>query len=160
MDKDIKISKKRHIAKTITWRIVGSLDTWIISWMLIHWFGQNNSHEATQGATYIALLELLSKTVLYYFHERAWYSFRWMSYNQRVRHVVKTFSWRLIGAMDTILLVYIVFYFSFGSTEGAAEIALSMFSIEIITKMILYYLHERVWFMSNYGVVKIRNQDS
>ena len=30
-----KISKKRHIAKTITWRIVGSIDTWIIGYVLI-----------------------------------------------------------------------------------------------------------------------------
>ena len=41
-----------------------------------------------------------------------------------------------------------------GSIEGAAKLALSMFSIEIITKIVLYYLHERIWFASNYGVQK------
>ena len=42
----------------------------------------------------------------------------------------------------------------FSSIQGAAAIAVSMFSIEIITKMILYYFHERLWFISNYGVIK------
>ena len=73
---------------------------------------------------------------------------------QRTRHIIKTVSWRLVGAIDTILLVFVVFYILFSSIEGAAAVALSMFSIEIITKMILYYIHERVWFISNYGVVK------
>ena len=73
---------------------------------------------------------------------------------QRVRHFIKTISWRLVGAVDTILLVFIVFYFQFSSVNGAAEVAISMFSIEVITKMILYCAHERVWFISNYGVKK------
>ena len=73
---------------------------------------------------------------------------------QHIRHIIKTISWRLIGALDTILLVFIVFYFMFSTTEGASTVALSMFSIEIITKMFLYYFHERVWFISNFGVVK------
>ena len=42
----------------------------------------------------------------------------------------------------------------FSTTEGASTVALSMFSIEIITKMFLYYFHERVWFISNFGVIK------
>ena len=67
------------------------------------------------------------------FHERIWYSLKWISTKQEVRHVIKTISWRLIGAIDTILLVFIVYYFVKGSTEGAAKLALSMFSIEIIT---------------------------
>jgi len=32
-----------------------------------------------------------------------------------------------------------------------------MFSIEIITKIVLYYLHERIWFTSNYGVKKLED---
>ena len=29
-----KISHKRHIAKTITWRIIGTLDTVLLSWII------------------------------------------------------------------------------------------------------------------------------
>ena len=157
----VKISRKRHIAKAITWRIVGSIDTWIIGYVLMRFFGSeeinaeesNISEKAAVAATYIAVLELITKTIFYYFHERIWSSIMLIE-KQEIRHVVKTFSWRLVGAIDTILLVYIVYYFYIGSIEGAAKLALSMFSIEIITKIVLYYLHERIWFTSNYGVKK------
>jgi uncharacterized membrane protein len=158
------VHRKRHIAKAVTWRIIGTLDTWIISWLLLKYLGEINlfsvnfsndlNAKATSAATLIATLELITKTILYYFHERIWYSLGWIFPIQRARHLIKTISWRLIGAMDTILLVFIVFYILFSSFNGAAEVAISMFSIEIITKMILYYLHERAWFISNYGVTK------
>ena len=155
------ISRKRHIAKAITWRIVGSIDTWVIGYVLMRFFGSeeitgeesNISDKAAVAATFIAGLELITKTVFYYFHERIWASIMWIE-KQEIRHVVKTFSWRLVGAIDTILLVYIVYYFYIGSIEGAAKLALSMFSIEIVTKIVLYYLHERIWFTSSYGVEK------
>ena len=59
-----------------------------------------------------------------------------------------------MGQVDTILLVFVVYFFLFGETEGAAEIAVSMFSIEIVTKMVLYYIHERIWYASDWGVIK------
>ena len=162
--KKVTIHRKRHIAKAITWRIVGTLDTWLISWLLITYIGEiglfnielnkNIIEKSSQAASYIAILELTSKTILYYFHERLWYSLLWVSIRQRTRHIIKTISWRFCGALDTICLVFIVFYFMFDTVEGAAEVALSMFSIEVITKMILYYVHERIWFVSNYGVEK------
>ena len=164
MDTKVKVQKRRHIIKAISWRIVGTLDTWIISWFLLTYIGDiplfevninpNVKLKASKAASLIAVLELISKTVLYYFHERIWYKITWINIRQKYRHIIKTFSWRLIGAVDTILLVFIVFYFMFSSTQGASSIAVSMFSIEVITKMILYYFHERIWFISNYGVIK------
>ena len=151
-----KLERKRHIAKTITWRIVGSVDTWLISWILIQFFGEN-PQEAVEAASYIASLELITKTILYYSHERVWYNLNWIIDNQKLRHIIKTISWRLVGAIDTILLVFIVYYYLFNTTKGASEVALSIFSIELITKMILYYFHERIWFASNFGVVKSKN---
>jgi uncharacterized membrane protein len=151
-----KLERKRHIAKTITWRIVGSVDTWLISWILIQFFGEN-PQEAVEAASYIASLELITKTILYYLHERVWYNLNWITDNQKLRHIIKTISWRLVGAIDTILLVFIVYYYLFNTTKGASEVALSIFSIELITKMILYYFHERIWFASNFGVVKSKN---
>ena len=155
-----RIEKKRHIAKTITWRIVGSIDTWIIGYIIIKFFsdGEQTNIKAIEAASYITALELITKTIFYYFHERIWYGLNWISDRQRTRHIIKTISWRLVGAIDTILLVFIVYYFLFNTTKGAAEVALSIFSIELITKMILYYFHERIWFASNFGVVKSKNQ--
>ena len=60
-------SKKRHITKTITWRIVGTLDTMALGWII--------TGEPMVGLK-VGALELITKMVLYYFHERAWYSYR------------------------------------------------------------------------------------
>ena len=146
------VERKRHIAKAITWRIIGTTDTWLISFILVYYIG-DTPEKATEAASYIAGLELITKTILYYIHERTWCSLSF-GFTPRVRHIIKTISWRLVGAIDTILLVFVVYFFLFGKTEGAAEIAVSMFSIEIVTKMVLYYLHERVWYTSNWGVLK------
>ncbi len=62
-----KIARKRHIIKTITWRIVGTLDTIILGWLI--------SGNPLVGFK-IGGLELITKMVLYYFHERAWYRYR------------------------------------------------------------------------------------
>lgn len=60
------VAKKRHILKTISWRVIGTLDTMILSWIITgNWkFGLA-----------IGGVELLTKMVLYYFHERVWYKF-------------------------------------------------------------------------------------
>ena len=58
------VAKKRHIVKTITWRIVGTLDTFLLSWLI--------TGSAKIGAA-IGGIEIVTKMILYYFHERAWY---------------------------------------------------------------------------------------
>jgi|TARA_R100000664_G_C2742927_1_gene131137 uncharacterized membrane protein len=67
MTKNKWVSKKRHIAKTITWRVVGTLDTMLLGWLV--------SGDPMIGLK-VGALELITKMVLYYFHERAWYTYR------------------------------------------------------------------------------------
>ena len=57
----------RSLVKAISWRITGSLDTILLSWL----FTQN-----VNTALAIGLTEVLTKTLLYYWHERAWSRFR------------------------------------------------------------------------------------
>ena len=149
----VEINKKRHIAKTLTWRIVGTLDTFLISTFLIHYINDTNYLDSALIGGWISGLEIITKTILYYLHERFWYTINWISSNQ-IRHIIKTISWRLVGAIDTIILVFLVFYFMTGTIKQAPEVAISIFSIEIITKMGLYYIHERIWIKSNWGVIK------
>ena len=59
-----KVSKKRHIAKTLTWRIIGTIDTMALGWLI--------SGDPMIGLK-VGALELFTKMLLYYFHERAWY---------------------------------------------------------------------------------------
>ena len=57
-------SKKRHIAKTLTWRLTATLTTMIIAWLV--------SGDPLTGLT-IGGFEFFIKMPIYYFHERAWY---------------------------------------------------------------------------------------
>ena len=131
-----KVQKKRHIAKTITWRIVGSLDTL----MLATFF--SGSFEI---GGWIAITEVITKTILYYLHERVWYSYNWETKNKK-RHLSKTISWRFIGTLDTLLLSWVF--------TGSPLTGVKIITGELITKMLLYYLHERAWYASNWGVIK------
>ena len=51
--------------------------------------------------------------------------------------LLKTLSWRIIGTIDTMLISYLL--------TGKLDVALSIGGIEVVSKMILYYLHERAW---------------
>jgi uncharacterized membrane protein len=55
-----------------------------------------------------------------------------------LRHILKTVTWRIIGTIDTMILGWLI--------SGDPVIGLKIGSFELATKMILYYLHERVWF--------------
>jgi len=58
------ISRKRHIAKTITWRIIATATTVVLAWII--------SGDPMIGLK-VGGWEFFIKMVLYYFHERAWY---------------------------------------------------------------------------------------
>lgn len=63
------------------------------------------------------------------------------------RHILKTISWRVVGTIDTMLLSWFV--------TGSWKMGMAIGGIEVITKMVLYFLHERAWYkFSNFGVEK------
>ena len=62
----------RSLAKAISWRVLGSIDTFLLSWFF-------TSSVGAAGA--IATSEVLTKMVLYYFHERTWGSIGWGTSN-------------------------------------------------------------------------------
>lgn len=132
-------SHKRHIAKTITWRIVGTIDTIVISWII--------TGNPLTGLK-IGMAEVLTKMILYYFHERVWFkinlSKKGIVRESRKRHIAKTITWRGVGTLDTMFLSWLVT----GNPLTGLKIGLS----ELLTKMILYYLHERVWYRMDYGL--------
>ena len=63
-------TKKRTMAKTITWRITASLTTFLIAWIL--------TGDILVGAS-IGSIEAITKIFLYYFHERFWINISWES---------------------------------------------------------------------------------
>jgi uncharacterized membrane protein len=54
-----------------------------------------------------------------------------------VRSLAKAVSWRITGSIDTIFLSWLF--------TGDLSIAAAIGLTEVLTKMVLYYLHERVW---------------
>ncbi len=132
---------KRHLAKTMTWRIVGTLDTMIIGWFV----SGNLLIGLSIGGT-----EVITKMILYFIHERIWFRYGYVKdtkggvFISVRRHLAKTITWRVIGTLDTTLLAWLI--------TGDPEIGLQVGGIEIVTKMILYYLHERVWYKFKFGV--------
>jgi len=59
------------------------------------------------------------------------------------RSIGKSISWRVLASCDTILISYVI--------TGSFTIAATIGSIEVLTKMALYYFHERVWNRMEFG---------
>lgn len=58
----------RSLMKAVSWRILGSVDTFLLSWLFTG---------SLRAAGAIATTEVLTKMVLYYLHERAWSGIKW-----------------------------------------------------------------------------------
>ena len=63
------VSHSRHIAKAVSWRVIGSIDTIAIAWLITG---------SIQVGAAVGGVEVVTKTVLYYFHERVWY--KWIKF--------------------------------------------------------------------------------
>lgn len=136
----MKDTNLRSIVKGVSWRVFGSIDTFLLSWLIF----DNAKHAGS-----IAVLELMTKILLYFLHERLWNIIKLGRFNDgRVAHwrsFVKGISWRLVGSIDSTVLSWFVT----GKWVGAFKLGLS----EIITKIILFYFHERIWVLIKWGRV-------
>ena len=59
---------QRSLVKTISWRLTGSGATFLISYLIAGNFAV---------ASTIAVIQLISNTVLYFVHERLWNRIQW-----------------------------------------------------------------------------------
>ena len=61
------------------------------------------------------------------------------------RHILKSVTWRIAGTLDTILLSYLI--------SGDIKVGITSGGVELFTKMIVYFIHERIWYKYiKYGV--------
>ncbi|SFD11395.1 DUF2061 domain-containing protein [Algibacter pectinivorans] len=60
-----------------------------------------------------------------------------------IRSVAKALSWRVIGTLDTLVVSYIL--------TGEMAVAASIASVDFLTKMVLYFFHERLWNSIKWG---------
>lgn len=70
----------------------------------------------------------------------------------KVRNAIwqKTISWRVIGSISTMLLAWFI--------SGNPFAGIKIGSAEVITKMLLYYFHERAWYKVSFGIDKRRSE--
>tara|TARA_R110002126_G_scaffold119411_5_gene260376 strand:+ start:924 stop:1466 length:543 start_codon:yes stop_codon:yes gene_type:complete len=155
-------SVKRSLVKAITWRVIGTLDTFILSFLLITYLGPllgldliSEDTNIVQTAGYIALAEVFTKLIIYASHEQIWTRVKWgMSVaagskpESYARSAVKTATWRVLASLDTMLLAWLF--------TGSLITAFSIGSFEVITKLILYFFHERIWQKIGYGQNKFK----
>ena len=132
----MKISK-RHLAKTVSWRIVGTADTMLLSWLITG---------SIEAGMQIGLADVTTKMILYYVHERAWFKSTVADSNKR--HVFKTITWRVVGTLDTIILSFWIW--------GDGSHSLQIGGAETVSKSVLYYLHEKLWYRIDFGLKKLR----
>lgn len=59
------------------------------------------------------------------------------------RSLMKGVSWRITGSLDTLLLCYLF--------TGSIELAAGISATEVVTKVVLYYIHERIWLRIPHG---------
>ena len=54
-----------------------------------------------------------------------------------IRSIVKSISWRVVGTIDTVVIAWLL--------TGEVALAFSIGTVELVTKMVLYFFHERAW---------------
>lgn len=136
----------RSVVKGITWRIIGTLDTIFLSWLFTRKLGL---------ALTIGGIEVFTKIFLFYLHERIWLKSDfgrekiklsnglYLKKDKHYRSAIKGISWRIFGTLDTMMIAFFV--------TGNYTKALSIGFAEVFTKILLYYLHERVWMNVKFG---------
>lgn len=66
-----------------------------------------------------------------------------MATEKHYRSLIKAISWRITGTLDTILVSWLI--------TRKFSVALSIGGVEVFTKILLYYFHERVWNRLSFG---------
>ena len=138
-------TRLRHLIKATTWRVIGTLDTVLLSWFI--------TGDGLTGIK-IGIAEVVTKMLLYYAHERLWFKLNigpdGLTLDSKRRHLLKTITWRVLGSSDTMVLSWVI--------SGNPFTGLKIGGAELVTKMILYYLHERVWYRLDFGLPSRHNE--
>ncbi|MBC8464664.1 MAG: DUF2061 domain-containing protein [Bacteroidetes bacterium] len=68
----VKINKRRHLLKALTWNILAMSTTYVVLTMLPPVFGLEGISK--EGAGFLVIVDRVIKLVFYYGHERAWFA--------------------------------------------------------------------------------------
>lgn len=139
----------RTVVKATSWRVFATCDTILLSYIFTGQIGT---------ALKIGATEVFTKIFLFYLHERyVWANLKFgrtyaadgvtVTGDKHIRSIVKGASWRFFGTLDTIFLAWL--------WTGNPLSALKIGFTEVLTKIILFWLHERAWFKVKWGQPKV-----
>jgi adenylylsulfate kinase len=63
-----------------------------------------------------------------------------------IRSITKAVSWRIVATLTTMLLVFLF--------TGNLVVSTGVGLTELLSKIVIYYLHERAWNVMNFGRVQ------
>lgn len=138
-----KESHLRSIVKGISWRIIATTDTILVVLLITCLFDECSIGDALK----IGAIEFILKLLIYYFHERIWNYFIKTNPITKRDSLFKTISWRIVATTTTFLI-------SGAVLNDFNEVALFIALLELISKFILYYFHERIWLKIPLGYLK------
>ncbi len=142
----MKVTKNRSILKSISYRIIGFINTFLISFSVIY-YGSGNFD--TTSPFYVALVVFFLKMITYYFHERVWNLYKYGRLNQKVirlRSFLKALTWRLAASTITFISAILI--------TSNLNWTKSIVIFEIMNGILIYYIHERVWNKIQWGRTK------
>ena len=144
----------RSVVKGASWRMVGTMDTIFLTFI---YTGQVNT------AFKIGGVELFTKIFLFWAHERVWMRLRFGTeeikegneitiQDKHYRSLIKGISWRVVGSLDTYWIALVIMLFGDNNTIAhPAQTAFYIAATEVITKVGLFWLHERLWMKVTWG---------
>ena len=130
----INESHVRSIVKGISWRMIATSDTFLVVFIITCLLDQCS----VENAIKIGVIEFFLKLLIYYAHERVWLKIIKSFTFSKQQSLFKTISWRFVATTTTFLI-------SGAVLNDFNEIALFIALLELISKFILYYVHERIW---------------
>ena len=132
-------SRRRHLAKAVSWRFFGSSTTFLLSWLV--------TGDVIIGLS-ISGIETFTKIVLYYVHERLWFKSKLKDTNRR--HFLKSITWRVVGTTDTIIIAWLFL------DNVSASLNFGFYDTSL--KLVLYYIHEKIWYRIDFGLTNRKNK--
>jgi len=129
----------RSRVKALTWRILGTVTTILLSYILI---GE------LDVAFKIGPIDFVVKFITFFAHERLWQIPPLLKLHNR--RFLKMMLWKVIALSLTISTSFFV--------TGKMEFALRLGPVDFFSKMFLYYFHEFVWDHISYGLVSLKQE--
>ena len=108
---EIRVSeiKRRSVVKTLIWRVIGIIWTWIGAYLILS-FAPDQYRAAAWAATLIVLYHHSTRMIMYYFYERIWAAVKWGKVREGEEYALAMSSRaKLIWTLATVAVVVLIF---------------------------------------------------